>query len=95
MLRCHFDAQVTLIVLKPYIVAWLVLFNEIIFQNQRFFGVGRNQGFDVFDAADQELNLRALVAAVEIGAYARAQVICLADVNDLPTLLSHQINAGA
>jgi len=72
MLRRHFDAQVTLVVLQPDVVARLVLLDEIVFENQRFFGIARHQRFDVFHAANQEFNLAALVGAIEIGSHPSA-----------------------
>ena len=69
MRRGHFDAEITLVVFQANVIARLVLLDQIVFEDQRFL-VGRgNQGFDVFDAAHQELNLRSFVGTAEISAH--------------------------
>ena len=95
VLGCDFDAQITFVVLQPDVVSRLILFDEIVFENQSFFIAAGNQGFNVFDAAKQKLNLRTLVRVVEVNAHAGTEIFGLADVHDFFALVPHQVDAGA
>src|SRR4030095_2353478 len=88
------DAQITLIVFEPDIVAWLILLDQIVFENQRFFVVAGDQCFNIFDAPHQKLDLRSLVWTIEIAAPAAAQVLGLADVDDLAAPVPHEVDPG-
>ncbi len=72
-------AQVGFVVFEADVVARLVLLDEVVFEDQRFFLTARHQGVEVAHPPHQEAHLEALVAAVaEIGAHARAQRLRLA-----------------
>jgi hypothetical protein len=66
-----------------YVEARLVLLDEVVFENQRFFLAGGDQGVEVAHPPHQEADLEALVAAVaEIRAHARPQRLGFPDVED-------------
>src|SRR5581483_3028963 len=46
MAHVDLDAQVALVVFKPDVVARLVLLDQVVFQDQRFFFVAREQRLD-------------------------------------------------
>jgi len=91
----HLDAEIALVVLEANVVTRLVLLDQVVFEDQRFLVAGGHQRFDVFDPADQKLNLRALVGVAEVGAHPRAQVFRLADIDHLAGFVAHQIDARA
>ena len=95
MLGGDFDAEITLVVLEANVVARLVLLDQIVFEDQRFLVVARDQSFDIGDPPHQKLDLRALVGMIEVGAHPRPQILGLADVDDLAASFAHQINAGS
>ena len=94
MLRGDLDAEIAFVVLQPDVIARLVLLDQVVFENERFFVVARDQGLDIFHPAKQELNLRALVRVIEIRPHPCAHVLGFAYINYLPGLVAHQIDAG-
>ncbi len=87
--------RVLLVVLEHDVVARLVLLDEVRFEHERLdLGVGDDE-FEVAYAADEFARLRVVAAPrLEIGAHAVAEVLRLADVDDLPRLVLVQIDAG-
>ena len=66
-------AQVRLVVFEPDIVARLVLFDEVVFEDQRFLLAARDQRIEVAHAPHKETHLEAAIAArAEVCAHARA-----------------------
>ena len=90
----HLDAQVALVVLEADVVARLVLLDEVVLEDQRFLLVAGHQGLDVLHLAHEEGHVRAAVAAPQVGAHPRAQLLGLAHVNDLAAAVPHQVDAG-
>src|SRR6202453_3975319 len=75
-----FCAEIRLVVFEPDIVARPVLLDQVIFENQRFFFVTRDQRLEVAHAAHQEAHLKTTVAPIaEIRTDARTQGLGLAD----------------
>ena len=89
------DVGIGLVVLEVDVVARLELFDEVVFQDQRFgLGVGDDH-FDVGDFADQDLQASVLRAALlEVGAHTVAQVFGLAHVKHRALGVFVLIDAG-
>jgi len=94
MLQGHFNAQVAFVVFKADVVAWSVLLDQVIFQNQGFLLIGRHQGLDILYPAEQKLDLNTPVPTTEVRPHTAPQLLSLPDVNDLTVLVPHQIDAG-
>ena len=73
----------------------MVLLDQCVFQQQSlFFGVGQHD-LDIGDPGHQKFDMIAGIAGLaEIGAYPLAQVAGLADVDDLPAGVAHQVHPG-
>lgn len=83
-----------LVVLQVQIVTGLVLLDQGVLQQQRlFFSVGHSK-FNVSDPRHQEANLRTSIRTAEIIADPLAQVAPLADIQDCPGIIPHQVDAG-
>src|SRR5208283_507043 len=88
-------AQVGFVVFEADVVPGLVLLDEVVFEDQRFFLACGDDGVEVAHAAHQETHLVAAVAALaEVGAHARAERFRLADVEHFAGAVEQEIDAG-
>ena len=69
--------RVGLVVLQQYVVAWLVAFYEVVFEQERIFVAGHNDVVYVAYLAHQYLCLPRCLRLEEVGAHASFQVLCL------------------
>src|SRR4030095_2240343 len=85
----NFNAQIALVVFKSNIVARLVLLDEIVFENQRFFVITRDQSLDIGDASHEKLDLAASIRTMKIGSHTGAKNFGLCDVDDFSSVVPH------
>ena len=91
----HFDVGIPLVILEADVVLGSVLFDERVFQQQRFqLRLGGND-FDVGDFAAQALGFDGIHIFVEIRAHAIAQVDRLTHINNCAVFIFMQINASS
>ena len=93
--RCHFNIRIGFIILEHRIVAGAVLFNQVIFQHQRF---QLRIGDDILKPGYFRYHLfyfRAFVRALpEIGTHPVPQTDCLPHINNGILFVMHNIYAG-
>ena len=88
-------AQVGFVVLETDVVAGLVLLDQVVLEDQRFFLAAGDDGVEVTHPLHQEAHLEAAVAALaEVGAHARPQRLGLADVEHFAGAIAQQVDAG-
>ena len=90
----NLEIRIALVVLEADIVARAVLFNQVAFENQSFdFACGDNR-LEIGDFGDHRFNLRAVIlAGLKILAHAIFEDTRLADVNNFPANIFHDVNA--
>ena len=94
-LHRHLDIRVGLIVAQHDIVARAMLFNERVFQYERFHLVGYDDSFHIGGVAHHRRHLRRALGVVpDVAAHAITQIHGLADVNDLSPVVFPQVYAG-
>jgi hypothetical protein len=90
------ESNVGLVVFEQDVVLRLVLFDQIIFKDERLFLRADDDRFDRFDLLGEEGDDRAGVPALRIVLlHPRFQVLRFAYVEDLPLFVLHQVDAGA
>ena len=90
-----FDVGVAFVVLQSDVEARTVALDQVHLQDERFEFRADHDPFDIGDLAYQTAGLVVVARiAVEIRTHARAQVDCLADVDDLAVGVFHQVAAG-
>ena len=91
----HADAGVGLVVLQQHVVPWLVLLDEVVFQQQGvFLGVDHDVAY-VRNLGDEQARLARVVLAVEVAGHAAFQVLRLAHVDDGALGVEVLVDAGA
>jgi hypothetical protein len=91
----QFQVRVLLVILERDVVARLVLLDEVRLKHQRLDLRVRDDELKVGDAADELAGLRVVPAPrLEVGADAVAQILRLADVDDLARVVLVQVDAG-
>ncbi len=87
--------MVALVVLEQDVVFRAVLLDEAAFEHQRLELAVRQDILEILDARDHAAHLRVVVPfRAEILAHPVFQRLGLADVDDLPALVVHQVDAG-
>ena len=93
--RRELDVGIALVVAQQNVIARLLLLDEVVFERQRFAFVGDGDVLDIDCLAKQAAGLGIFGGAVEeVGAHPGAQVLGLADVNDLALGVLVEIYAG-
>ena len=87
--------QILLVVAQANVERRLVPLDELVLQQQRVLDVRRHHHVDVPRAFEQQRDADASVAAAHVAAYAAAEVLGLADVQDLARLAAEQVDAGS
>ena len=95
LLNGDLDVGIGLIVAEHDVVVRMILFDERIFQDQRFHFVGYDDGFQIDSVAHHGRYLDGTVAILtDVALNAVAQVDGLADVNDTALFIFPEVNAG-
>ena len=89
------DIKVPLVILQQNVVLWLMLLDETAFQHQSLiFGVGDDVVI-IIDLGHHFCHLGGMIRRpAEIAGDPLFQILRLADINDLPGLLLHDVYAG-
>lgn len=89
------DIRIALVVLEADVEARLVALNQRFFEDQRLDLVFLDDEVNIADITAQMNSLEAVFGAgVEVAANPVAQLLRLADVNDLAPFVLHQVDAG-
>jgi hypothetical protein len=89
------DIGVALVILKAHVVARLVALDQVHLEDQRLQLGGDHDPLDVGDLAHELVGFGMLVGGiVEVRAHPGAQIDRLADVDDPPGFILHQVAAG-
>ncbi len=83
VLHGDLDVPVRLVVLEADVVAWPVLFDQRVFEEQRFFFAAGHEDLNVGKLRQEKGDLRPTVAATHVLTHARTQAFGLAHVDDL------------
>ncbi len=95
-LQGELDVGVGLVVAQQDVEAGLALLDEVVFEGEGFALVGDGDVFEVDGLAHERAGLGVgLVGGEEVGADAGAQVLGLADVDDLALGVLVEVAAGA
>ncbi len=87
------DIRVALVVTKQHIEAWFELFDQVVFEHERF-GLGvDDRHFDSRHLRQHCLGLWRRVRAVKVGGDPLLEVARLADIDDLVLRIEHAIHA--
>lgn len=91
----HLDIRVALIILQADVVARPIALDQRFFEDQRLDLVFFNDEINIADMLAQVDGFQAgFGAGVEITAHAVAQFDRLANINDRPVFVFHQVDAG-
>ena len=93
--ECQLHVGISLVVAQQDVEARLFLLDEVVLEGERFFVVGDDDVVDVSGLADERAGFCVFPAAlVEVGGDARAQVLRLADIDDLAFGVFVEVDAG-
>ena len=85
--------KITFVVAPLDVVSGFIFFNELVFQDQRFFGVGGDNKVDVGNIFHQ-IALKSTAVFNEVGLYAIPQIYCFSDIQKMPAGILEQVRAG-
>ena len=89
----HVDVGITLVIAQNDIETWLVLLDQVVFENQSLgLGVG-DRDLYICDQVHHSRRFDGIMAAMKIARYALSQVTRFANVNDFVLRIEHAIDA--